>query len=127
MTEQITKLSSPAGVTAIYSWDILPPIMPLSPSTTTKFLKKNVSMSRDLPSVGFVDIALVKEGDKCPHCKETLTITRGIEIGNIFQLGTKYTKTMGMKINMPDGTSKEPIMGCYGIGIGRAILTFLRW
>jgi len=86
---------------------------------------KNVSMSRDLPSVGFVDIALVKEGDKCPHCKETLTITRGIEIGNIFQLGTKYTKTMGMKINMPDGTSKEPIMGCYGIGIGRAIASIV--
>ena len=82
---------------------------------------KNVSMSRDMKDATFVDISLVKEGEKCVHCGHTLTLTRGIEIGNIFQLGTRYTKAMGMKINMPDGTTKEPIMGCYGIGVGRAL------
>lgn len=82
---------------------------------------KNVSMSRDLPDAEFVDVSLVKEGEKCVHCGHTLTLTRGIEIGNIFQLGTKYTKTMGMKVNMPDGSAKEPIMGCYGIGVSRSL------
>ncbi|MBQ7328033.1 MAG: proline--tRNA ligase [Clostridia bacterium] len=86
---------------------------------------KNVSMSRDMKDVEFVDIALVKEGERCVHCGEVLTHTRGIEIGNIFQLGTKYTSTMGMKINMPDGSAKEPIMGCYGIGVGRNLASII--
>ncbi len=82
---------------------------------------KNVSASRDLADVEFVDIALVKEGERCVHCGEELSFTRGIEIGNIFQLGTRYTKEMGMKVTMPDGSVKEPIMGCYGIGVGRSL------
>jgi len=86
---------------------------------------KNVSASRDLKDVEYVDVALVKEGEKCVHCGQPLTLTRGIEIGNIFQLGTKYTSTMGYKINMPDGTTKEPIMGCYGIGVGRALASII--
>ena len=86
---------------------------------------KNVSMTRDLPDVNYVDISLVKQGEKCVRCGETLNLTRGIEIGNIFQLGTKYTKAMGMKVNMPDGSAKEPIMGCYGIGIGRCLASIV--
>ena len=78
-----------------------------------------------MKDVEFVDIALVKEGERCVHCGEVLTHTRGIEIGNIFQLGTKYTSTMGMKINMPDGSAKEPIMGCYGIGVGRNLASII--
>lgn len=90
-----------------------------------EFHIKNVSMSRDMADVEFVDVSLINKGEKCVCCGEELTLTRGIEIGNIFQLGTKYTKTMGMKINMPDGTSKEPIMGCYGIGVGRALASII--
>ena len=90
-----------------------------------EFHIKNVSMSRDLSNVEFVDVAAVKEGEKCCHCGEELTLTRGIEIGNIFQLGTKYTKPMGMKINMPDGSTQEPIMGCYGIGVGRSLASII--
>ncbi len=85
------------------------------------FHLKNVSASRDLAGVEFVDIALVKEGEKCVHCGAELSFTRGIEIGNIFQLGTRYTKQMGMKVTMPDGTAKEAVMGCYGIGVGRSL------
>ena len=66
-----------------------------------------------------VDLAKVVEGGICPCCgKKSLTISRGIEVGNIFQLGTKYTKTMNMTYVDKDGTSKNPIMGCYGIGVG---------
>lgn len=86
---------------------------------------KNVSVSRDLPNVEFVDVAAVKEGEKCCNCGHELTLTRGIEIGNIFQLGTKYTKPMGMKINMPDGSIQEPVMGCYGIGVGRSLASII--
>lgn len=86
---------------------------------------KNVSAPRDLENAEYIDIALVKEGDTCAVCGEKLRLTRGIEIGNIFQLGTKYTKSMGMKVSMPDGSVIEPIMGCYGIGIGRAIASVI--
>ena len=86
---------------------------------------QHVSMSRDLPNVEYVDVSLVMKGEKCAKCGHELTMTRGIEIGNIFQLGTKYTKAMGMKINMPDGTTKEPIMGCYGIGVGRNLASII--
>ncbi len=86
---------------------------------------KNVSISRDVKPEKFVNISLVREGDLCPVCHKPLHLNRGIEIGNIFQLGTKYTKPMGMKINMPDGTAKEPIMGCYGIGVGRCLASII--
>lgn len=79
-----------------------------------------LNLERDLPDVTFVDIAKVKEGGICPCCgKPSLTIKRGIEVGNIFQLGTKYSKSMNMEYIDKDGTTHHPVMGCYGIGIGR--------
>ena len=82
----------------------------------------NVCMERDLPSVEYNDIAKVKEGDTCPLCKHgKVKIVHGIEIGNIFQLGTKYTKSMGMTVHGADGVEFNPIMGCYGIGVGRSL------
>ena len=79
-----------------------------------------LNMEREFPDAEYVDLAKVVEGGICPCCgKKSLTISRGIEVGNIFQLGTKYTKTMNMTYVDKDGTSKNPIMGCYGIGVGR--------
>lgn len=75
---------------------------------------------RDMENVTYVDIAKVKEGGICPCCgKPSLIIRRGIEVGNIFQLGTKYTKSMNMQYVDKDGSVHNPIMGCYGIGVGR--------
>ena len=76
---------------------------------------------RDLSGIEFKDIAKVAEGDVCPVCGGRLRIENGIEIGNIFQLGTKYTAAMNMTVHAEDGSSFNPIMGCYGIGVGRAI------
>ena len=68
----------------------------------------------------YVDVAKARAGGICPVCgKPHLTIRKGIEVGNIFQLGDKYTKAMGMTYLDADNTEKHPIMGCYGIGIGR--------
>jgi len=79
-----------------------------------------LNLERDLNEVTYVDIAKVKEGGICPCCgKPALTIKRGIEVGNIFQLGTKYTKSMNMQYVDKDGELHYPIMGCYGIGVGR--------
>lgn len=67
------------------------------------------------------DITDVVEGDLCPLSGQPLTLTRGIEIGNIFQLGYKYSKAMNCTYNEEDGSLQIPIMGCYGIGIGRTM------
>ena len=80
-----------------------------------------VSMSRDVKPTSYVEISKVNDGDICPFCGARLSVKRGIEVGNIFQLGTKYTKNMGLTISMPDGTTMNPIMGCYGIGVGRCL------
>ena len=82
---------------------------------------KGFDVERDLPGVTFTDVAKVRAGDTCPVCGGKLRLENGIEIGNIFQLGTKYTKGMNMTVHAEDGTSFNPIMGCYGIGVGRAI------
>ncbi len=79
-----------------------------------------LNLERDIKNVTFVDVAKVKDGGICPCCgKPTLTIKRGIEVGNIFQLGTKYSQSMHMQYVDKDGSSHNPIMGCYGIGVGR--------
>ena len=79
-----------------------------------------LNLERDLENISYVDVTKVKEGGICPYCgKPALTIKRGIEVGNIFQLGTKYTKSMNMQYVDKDGELHYPIMGCYGIGVGR--------
>ena len=81
---------------------------------------KNVCEGRDFKASD-ADIAKVREGARCPVCGAPLTVKNGIEIGNIFQLGTKYTASMGMTVLNKEGKAVNPVMGCYGIGIGRAI------
>ncbi len=69
----------------------------------------------------FVDISLVKEGEYCPVCHKPLKVTRGIEVGNIFQLGTKYSEPMNACYTDEQGQLKPYIMGCYGIGVSRTM------
>jgi prolyl-tRNA synthetase len=82
---------------------------------------KGYNIKRDLGKVEFHDVAKVNEDDICPECGGRLNLKRGVEVGNIFQLGTKYTKAMNMTYIDKDGQSRNPIMGCYGIGVGRLL------
>ena len=70
-------------------------------------------------SIIYHDIRLVEEGDICPECGKPLLVTKGIEVGNIFKLGTKYSKPMNAVYTDINGEMKPYIMGCYGIGISR--------
>ena len=69
--------------------------------------------------LNYVDIRLVERGELCPQCGKPLNVTRGIEVGNIFQLGTKYSKPMNAVYLDQNGKAQPYIMGCYGIGISR--------
>ena len=79
--------------------------------------------ARDLKEdTQYLDLCKAVEGGICPNCrKHSLKISRGIEVGNIFQLGKRYTEAMGMTYDAENGERKNPIMGCYGIGVGRLI------
>ena len=79
--------------------------------------------TRDLPeTTEYLDLSKAVEGGVCPNCgRHSLTVRRGIEVGNIFQLGKRYTEAMGMTYDAENGERKNPIMGCYGIGVGRLI------
>lgn len=79
-----------------------------------------LNIKRDVGDVSYVDVSKIQSGGICPCCKKkSIKIQRGIEVGNIFQLGTKYSKSMGMTYTDENGEQKTPIMGCYGIGVGR--------
>lgn len=80
----------------------------------------NVNYGRDFEgTVG--DFRNAVEGEKCPKCGKKLTIARGIEVGHIFKLGTKYSESMGAYFVDENGENKPLIMGCYGIGINRTM------
>jgi prolyl-tRNA synthetase len=79
-----------------------------------------LQIERDCDGVEYFDFAKIKDGGICPKCrKPTISISRGIEVGHIFQIGTKYTKAMHMQYLDKDSNLQHPFMGCYGIGIGR--------
>lgn len=86
---------------------------------------KGISIPRDIKPDRFVDVSRVRDGDACVKCGGKLALKRGIEVGNIFQLGTKYTESMNMLFTDSDGKQKHPVMGCYGIGVGRLIASII--
>ncbi|MEK6224616.1 MAG: proline--tRNA ligase [Thermodesulfobacteriales bacterium] len=82
----------------------------------------NVTLGKDFEINEFYDIRVASDGDKCPKCDEgSLVSTRGIEVGHVFMLGTKYSEAMNATFVDSDGKVKPFIMGCYGIGIGRMV------
>nr|BAL55721.1 prolyl-tRNA synthetase [uncultured Gammaproteobacteria bacterium] len=82
---------------------------------------QGVNWERDLPVPETADLRYVVEGDKSPDGQGTLKIRRGIEVGHIFQLGTKYSEALGATILDENGREEFLVMGCYGIGITRVV------
>ncbi len=81
----------------------------------------NVNVGRDFDPNIVTDLIAVEKGMPCPECGAPLDSTRGIEVGNIFKLGTKYSDSMGAKVLDENGKAQSLVMGCYGIGVGRLL------
>ncbi len=81
----------------------------------------NVNLGRDYKADCVTDIAAACEGDGCSQCGAPLRASRGVEVGNIFKLGTRYSDAMGATYLDEDGTAKPIVMGSYGIGLGRLL------
>ena len=86
---------------------------------------KNMNYPRDFKADVVADISLARDGMTCVHCGGTLTEKRGIEVGNIFKLGTKYSEAMNATYLSQKGRPQLLFMGCYGIGIGRLLASIV--
>ena len=86
---------------------------------------KNMNFPRDFKADIVTDISMAREGMSCVHCGGKLTEKRGIEVGNIFKLGTKYSETMDATYLSQKGRPELLFMGCYGIGLGRLLASIV--
>ena len=84
---------------------------------------RGVDVERDIAVGRWADLREVAVGDACVNCGHGLEVERGIEVGHIFKLGYKYSDAMDIRVSGPDGKPVKPIMGCYGIGVERAMAT----
>ncbi|HRZ87452.1 MAG TPA: proline--tRNA ligase [bacterium] len=85
----------------------------------------NVNMPRDFKAPEFADIGVVKAGDECVKCQGTLDVQRGVEVGQVFKLGTKYSITLDATYLDKNGEKKPAVMGCYGIGVSRTVAAII--
>jgi prolyl-tRNA synthetase len=116
--------ASPVGIQgALVVVDDLVPQSPklVAGANEAGYHLKNVNYGRDYSAQIVTDIAAAQEGDACPQCGAPLRPARGVEVGNIFKLGTRYSDAMGCTFLDKDGQVKPVIMGSYGIGSGRLL------
>jgi prolyl-tRNA synthetase len=86
---------------------------------------RNVNHGRDWTADVVTDISKARDGDACARCGGTLRTKRGIEIGHVFKLGTVYTERLGASFTDADGNLQHPVMGCYGMGVGRVFASMI--
>lgn len=82
---------------------------------------RGVNCGRDFKVDEFADLRQAEAGDGCPRCNGSLQSWRGIEVGHVFKLGTKYSEALGATVLNAEGKEEPLVMGCYGIGIGRSV------
>jgi prolyl-tRNA synthetase len=81
----------------------------------------NIDLERDCSAIRYADLRFITASDPCPLCGKKIELYRGIEVGHVFKLGTKYSEAMGCVFLDEDGKEKTMIMGCYGIGVSRVV------
>ena len=91
----------------------------------TDYHFKNVNIGRDFTPDIVKDVKNVKSGDLCPKCGQPLGMARGVEVGHIFKLGTKYSDSLGCIYLDKEGKEHSMVMGCYGIGVSRTIAAII--
>ncbi|PDH70997.1 prolyl-tRNA synthetase [Bacillus licheniformis] len=87
----------------------------------TDYHYQNVNISRDAHNVTFADLRFIQEGDPSPDGKGTIRFAKGIEVGQVFKLGTRYSEAMDATYLDENGRAQPMLMGCYGIGISRTL------
>ena len=117
----IGPVGLPAGITIIADQSLSEQPRWLTGANKPDYHIANAYRGRDFEVDAWADLANAKEGDRCIECGELLTVERGIEVGHVFQLGTKYSESMNAKYMDENGIDRPFIMGCYGWGVTRSI------
>ena len=122
-TGQPKGFLSPIGLKIpVYAdYSVIPMVNFVAGAGEKDYHLKNVNWGRDFEIKEFIDVAEVRGGDPCPRCGAPLIEKRGIEVGHIFKLGTKYSEAMGALFVDENGQERPMIMGCYGIGVTRVM------
>jgi prolyl-tRNA synthetase len=115
----LSPLNLPIPVYCDYS--VIPMVNFVAGAGRKDYHLTGVNWGRDFKVEEFIDVAEVKGGEPCPECGEPLEEMRGIEVGHIFKLGTKYSEAMGALFVDEEGRERPMVMGCYGIGITRVM------
>ena len=97
----------------------------ISGANKNDFHIKNIDLKRDVPGIEYKDLRTVKEGELTSDKKSKIKITKAIEVGHIFKLGTKYSEALGAKFLDADGKENPIIMGSYGIGVERTTASYI--
>lgn len=123
-TGAVPGYASPLGLKNVLV--VVDDILPASPNLVAGanaegYHLLNTNYGRDYTASVVADIAAAQEGSACPECSRPLRAERGVEVGNIFQLGTRYSDALGCTFLDKDGQNKPVIMGSYGIGVGRLL------
>jgi prolyl-tRNA synthetase len=118
--------ASPIGLDLRHVLVIVDHVIPISPNLVAGanepgYHLLHTNYGRDYTAPLVADIAAAREGDPCQQCGAPVRTSRGVEVGNIFKLGTRYTEALGGYYLDRDGTEKPVVMGCYGIGSGRLL------
>jgi prolyl-tRNA synthetase len=115
--------NSPGALPVLVIADDLIPLSPnlVAGANQAGYHLQNVNFGRDFQAEIIADIALAREGDGCPECGSPLRAQRGVEVGNIFKLGTRYSEAFGCTFRDTAGNLHPIIMGSYGIGSGRLL------
>lgn len=109
------------GLKVYADWEVEQMVNTVCGANETDYHWINVNPGRDFQVDGYYDLRLVEEGEPCPKCGRTLKTARGIEVGQVFKLGTKYSKAMNATFLDENGKENIIYMGCYGIGVSRTI------
>ncbi|MBU8906977.1 proline--tRNA ligase [Desertibacillus haloalkaliphilus] len=114
-------IGAPTSVKVIADQDVQGVVNGLCGANETDKHFKNVNVGRDFEVEQFVDVRFIKEGDPSPDGQGTIKFAKGIEVGHVFKLGTKYSEALGATFLDENGKAQPMIMGCYGIGVSRTV------
>jgi len=112
------------GIRIIADHEVAAAVNLIVGANETDYHLKNVTFGRDFQAEVH-DIRSITPEDPCPRCGKTISLTRGIEVGHIFKLGTKYTRALGCNYLDETGTERPMVMGCYGIGLNRSMAAII--
>ncbi|MFY4773920.1 proline--tRNA ligase [Metabacillus sp. RGM 3146] len=125
VTGYVGPLNIPTDVKVIADYSVQSVVNGVCGANEENFHYVNINPDRDIPSIQYADLRFIEEGDASPDGEGSIKFARGIEVGHVFKLGTRYSVDMNAMYLDENGRSQPMIMGCYGIGVSRTMASIV--